>query len=280
MLVQLNGFFAIVEQMSAVDTGGIEPLYTPLSAVQEVALRLRDDAVTEADEREANQRNAPAVADGLYPRAAGDRMTAPSCITARVWPSSARALGRRSEVSSVELTTHLLARLRTAHNDSARCSRTTTSSRCAGGATPTPASRRGEHGPLIGVPIAHKDIFVTRELPTTAGSKMLAGYRSPFDATVVPRLAAAGMVTLGKLNCDEFAMGSIQRELVVSHRCATRGTRAASRAVRRAGRPRRWRRGCCPRPPAPTPAARSASRRASPASPASSPPTEPARATG
>ena len=67
---------------------------------------------------------------------------------------------------------------------------------------------RGEAGVLNGVPIAHKDIFVTRDLPSTAGSKMLAGYRSPFDATVVARLLAAGTVTLGKLNCDEFAMGS------------------------------------------------------------------------
>ncbi|MBA4195667.1 MAG: Asp-tRNA(Asn)/Glu-tRNA(Gln) amidotransferase GatCAB subunit A, partial [Comamonadaceae bacterium] len=65
----------------------------------------------------------------------------------------------------------------------------------------------GEQGPLLGVPLAHKDIFVTRDLPTTAGSKMLDGYRSPFDATVVARLAQAGAVTLGKLNCDEFAMG-------------------------------------------------------------------------
>jgi aspartyl-tRNA(Asn)/glutamyl-tRNA(Gln) amidotransferase subunit C len=66
MLAQLNGFFAIVEKMSAVDTSGVEPLYTPLSAVSEVSLRLRDDVVTEADEREANQRSAPAVEDGLY----------------------------------------------------------------------------------------------------------------------------------------------------------------------------------------------------------------------
>ena len=68
---------------------------------------------------------------------------------------------------------------------------------------------RGEAlGSLAGVPIAHKDIFVTRGAPTTAGSKMLAGYASPFDATVVQRLAEAGAVSLGKLNCDEFAMGS------------------------------------------------------------------------
>ena len=66
MLSQLNGFFRVVEQMSAVDTSGVEPLYTPLSAVQEVVLRLRDDAVTETDERTANQQSAPAVEDGLF----------------------------------------------------------------------------------------------------------------------------------------------------------------------------------------------------------------------
>ena len=67
---------------------------------------------------------------------------------------------------------------------------------------------RGERGELLGMPIAHKDIFVTRGWASTAGSKMLAGYMSPFDATVVERLATAGMVCLGKMNCDEFAMGS------------------------------------------------------------------------
>ena len=66
----------------------------------------------------------------------------------------------------------------------------------------------GEVSPLLGVPVAHKDIFVTRDFPTTAGSRMLEGYLSPFDATVVSRLAQSGMVTLGKANCDEYAMGS------------------------------------------------------------------------
>jgi aspartyl-tRNA(Asn)/glutamyl-tRNA(Gln) amidotransferase subunit A len=65
----------------------------------------------------------------------------------------------------------------------------------------------GERGPLLGVPLAHKDIFVTQGFSSTAGSKMLEGYQSPFDATVVAQLAAAGAVTLGKLSCDEFAMG-------------------------------------------------------------------------
>lgn len=67
---------------------------------------------------------------------------------------------------------------------------------------------QGQATSLTGVPIAHKDVFVTRGWASTAGSKMLAGYQSPFDATVVERLAAAGMVTLGKTNMDEFAMGS------------------------------------------------------------------------
>jgi aspartyl-tRNA(Asn)/glutamyl-tRNA(Gln) amidotransferase subunit A len=67
---------------------------------------------------------------------------------------------------------------------------------------------RGDAGPLTGIPVAHKDIFVTREFASTAASRILRGYMSPFDAAVVERLAQAGMVCLGKLNCDEFAMGS------------------------------------------------------------------------
>ena len=66
----------------------------------------------------------------------------------------------------------------------------------------------GNAGPLTGVPIAHKDIFCTRDVKTTAGSQMLYNYTAPFDATVVSKLATAGAVTIGKTNMDEFAMGS------------------------------------------------------------------------
>jgi len=66
MRIQLNGFFDIVERMRAVDTSGVEPLYTPLSTVGAVELRLRDDTVTETDQRALSQRSAPAVEDGLF----------------------------------------------------------------------------------------------------------------------------------------------------------------------------------------------------------------------
>ena len=66
MLKQINGFFDIVEKMRAVDTTGIEPLEHPVATIQDLALRLREDRVSEPNNREANQRNAPAVENGLF----------------------------------------------------------------------------------------------------------------------------------------------------------------------------------------------------------------------
>ncbi|TWO69800.1 Asp-tRNA(Asn)/Glu-tRNA(Gln) amidotransferase subunit GatC [Caenimonas sedimenti] len=66
MLTQLNGFFDIVEKMRAVDTTGVEPLPHPVAAIQQVALRLREDTASEPNQREANQRSAPAVERGLF----------------------------------------------------------------------------------------------------------------------------------------------------------------------------------------------------------------------
>jgi aspartyl-tRNA(Asn)/glutamyl-tRNA(Gln) amidotransferase subunit A len=116
-----------------------------------------------------------------------------------------RALDAK-EVSSVEATKHLLGRLAGHADLNAVLGLDPQALEQAAAADARRAA--GERGALLGVPIAHKDIFVTRDAPTTAGSKILAGYRSPFDATVVARLGSAGTVTLAKLNCDEFAMGS------------------------------------------------------------------------
>jgi len=121
-----------------------------------------------------------------------------------------RAL-RQKQVSSLEVTQHLLARVASAKDlgaflhvaeEGALSRARAADERLAAGEGDQPG------GALIGVPLAHKDIFVTQDMPTTAGSLMLKGYMSPFDATVVERLNAAGTVSLGKLNCDEFAMGS------------------------------------------------------------------------
>ena len=66
MLTQINGFFDMVEKIRAVDTTGIEPLAHPMATIQEITLRLREDRVTEPDQREANQQNAPALENGLF----------------------------------------------------------------------------------------------------------------------------------------------------------------------------------------------------------------------
>jgi aspartyl-tRNA(Asn)/glutamyl-tRNA(Gln) amidotransferase subunit A len=113
---------------------------------------------------------------------------------------------QNKKTSSVEITQHLLGRIQQhRHLGAFLC---VDEEAALKQAAVCDARRTPNAHPLLGVPIAHKDIFVTQELPTTAGSKMLANYRSPFDATVVRQLQSAGMVTLGKLNCDEFAMGS------------------------------------------------------------------------
>ena len=121
-----------------------------------------------------------------------------------------RALAAKA-VSSTEVTKHLLARV-AAHEHLGALLISDPAIALQQAQTADAQRAAGRSGALLGVPLAHKDIFVTSEWPTTAGSKMLADYRSPFDATVVARLGladgGAGMVTLGKLNCDEFAMGS------------------------------------------------------------------------
>lgn len=118
-----------------------------------------------------------------------------------------RDMLRQREISSSELTRHFLDRM--ARYDDLNAFITVEEETAM--ASAQQADRHlsnGEHGPLTGVPIAHKDIFCTRGILTTCGSKMLRNFIAPYDATVVERLADAGSVLTGKTNMDEFAMGS------------------------------------------------------------------------
>jgi aspartyl-tRNA(Asn)/glutamyl-tRNA(Gln) amidotransferase subunit A len=119
----------------------------------------------------------------------------------------ARALAK-GDYSSVELTRAYLERI-TAHNGALNAFITVTGERALAQAQAADVRRaQGESGALLGVPLAHKDIFCTNGVRTSCGSRMLDNFIAPYDATVVERLDAAGMVTLGKTNMDEFAMGS------------------------------------------------------------------------
>lgn len=140
-------------------------------------------------------------------------------------------------VSSVEVTKHLLARV-AAHQQLGAFLCTDEVVALAQAQAADARRAQGEASALLGVPLAHKDIFVTTDFPSTAASKMLEGYRSPFDATVVSKLRAAGAVTLGKLNCDEFAMGGSNENSAFgparnpwNPRCITGGSSGGSAAA-------------------------------------------------
>lgn len=124
---------------------------------------------------------------------------------------SISALGnalRSGEISSVELTSHFLDRIEV-HDPELNSFITVTRETALAEAARADARRRaGEDTPLLGIPIAHKDIFCTRGVRTSCGSRMLDSFIAPYDATVVERLRNSGTVMLGKTNMDEFAMGS------------------------------------------------------------------------
>jgi aspartyl-tRNA(Asn)/glutamyl-tRNA(Gln) amidotransferase subunit A len=124
---------------------------------------------------------------------------------------TAAAIGqglRSKKYSSAEVTRHFLERINHA-NPSLNAFITVTPERAMADARRADEMiARGDGGALTGVPLAHKDIFCTSGVLTTAGSRMLSNFVAPYDATVVERLAAAGMVLLGKTNMDESAMGS------------------------------------------------------------------------
>lgn len=115
---------------------------------------------------------------------------------------------QQGEISSVELTQHFLNRINQ-HNGQLNAFISVTNELAMAQAKAADARLQAKTaGPLTGIPLAHKDIFCTKGVRTSCGSKMLDKFVSPYDATVVEKLNAAGMVTLGKTNMDEFAMGS------------------------------------------------------------------------
>jgi aspartyl-tRNA(Asn)/glutamyl-tRNA(Gln) amidotransferase subunit A len=114
----------------------------------------------------------------------------------------------KREISSVELTRHFLSRIER-FDPALNAFITVTAERALADAAAADARLgRGERGPLLGIPLIHKDIFCTDGVKTSCGSRMLDNFIAPYDATVVARLKAAGTVMLGKSNMDEFAMGS------------------------------------------------------------------------
>ena len=212
---------------------------------------VRRDVITEVLERRARSRGA------LFPRSPGDRkVSAPakwtipevrSALDAR--KISARELVKefytRIEQRNAELNIYLALSPERAYAQADRID----AAIAAGDALPS----------LAGVPIAVKDVISTHGIPTTCGSRILEGYKPPYDATAVTRLERAGAIILGKTNCDEFAMGSSNENSAYgpvrnpSRLTAFPAARAEVRRRRRRG-PGRGRRS------APIPAARSGSR--------------------
>nr|WP_298115989.1 Asp-tRNA(Asn)/Glu-tRNA(Gln) amidotransferase subunit GatA [uncultured Pseudomonas sp.] len=119
----------------------------------------------------------------------------------------ARALSAK-QFSAVELTRELLARIERLDPQLNSFISVTEELALSQAAAADARRAAGETGALLGAPIGHKDLFCTKDVLTSCGSKILTGFKAPYDATVVEKLAAAGSVTLGKLNMDEFAMGS------------------------------------------------------------------------
>jgi len=115
---------------------------------------------------------------------------------------------KAGDFSAVDVTEALLARIN-ASGEALNAFITVTAERALASAASADAARAaGSGGVLNGLPLVHKDIFCTRDVTTTCGSRMLENFVSPYDATVVARFASAGAVMLGKTNMDEFAMGS------------------------------------------------------------------------
>ena len=159
---------------------------------------------------------------------------------------------RAKEISSVELTRAYLEQIERLNPTIQAYLTVTTEAALKAAEAADRARAGGDERPLLGIPLAIKDVLSTQGIETTCGSKILKGYTPIYDATVVKRLYEAGMVMLGKTNCDEFAMGSstensayaITRNPWDSARSATTNCARTSKAMRR----RRWRRSAASMP--------------------------------
>ena len=118
------------------------------------------------------------------------------------------AMLESGEVSSVELTQSFIDRIKQLDPQLNSFITVTETQALAQAKAADQQRAAGKAGPLTGVPVAHKDIFCTLDVKTSCGSKMLDNFISPYNATVVEKMAEAGVVMLGKTNMDEFAMGS------------------------------------------------------------------------
>jgi aspartyl-tRNA(Asn)/glutamyl-tRNA(Gln) amidotransferase subunit A len=140
---------------------------------------------------------------------------------------------RRREVSSTELTRALLSRIEGTESQVQAFITVSADAALAQAVAADARLRRGDESALCGVPLGIKDVILTEGIRTTAGSKILENFVPPYNATVTQKLLDAGAVCLGKLNCDEFAMGSSTENSAFA---PTRTSRA-SRAGRQADRP-------------------------------------------
>lgn len=199
---EFNAVLGFIEQLQEVDVEGVEPM----TSVTPQRLKRRVDGVTDGDQQEKILANAPDAREGFflpYPKWWSEPMTDLNKLTL----SAARDGLRAKEFTSVELTEACLSVIEGSgalnafvHNtpDVARAQAAAADARLAAGDAPA----------MCGLPIGIKDLFCTKGVATQAASRILDGFKPEYESTITTKLFDAGAVMLGKLNMDEFAMGS------------------------------------------------------------------------